>query len=282
MTPMRRCLVLGATGRIGGVLRMIWGETGAIWQTRVRAPGPEWITGDPLRDPAALIRAGQGAEVVLCLSGVVNGSSDIGLNVALGHAAVEIAAALGAPVLLPSSAAVYGRLGGRLHEGLTLAPESPYGRAKAEMEAVCAEQGRTRGVPVSALRIGNLAGLDAILGGWRPGFQLDRFADGRTPRRSYIGVETLAHVLARLCDQADSLPPVMNIATPEVIEMGALLDAAGLAWTARPAPPEAIGDVALDVALLQGICLLPPAAGQPETLVAEWARLQARQKGNSV
>ena len=264
MTPQRRCLVLGATGRIGDVLRMFWGEAGAIWHTRgaVAGQGPEWVRGDLLRDPEALIRASQGAEAVLCLSGVVNGKGDVALNVALGQAGVEIGAALGAPVLLASSAAVYGR-------------------AKAEMEARGADLGRAHGVPVTALRIGNLAGLDAILGAWRPGFQLDRFGDGRTPRRSYIGVETLAFVLARLCDQADDLPPVLNVAAPEVIEMGALLDAAGYAWSARPAPPDAIAEVALDVALLQGVCPLPDGAGRPDTLVAEWARLRARRKGDS-
>ena len=287
MTPQRRCLVLGATGRIGDVLRMFWGEAGAIWHTRgaVAGQGPEWVRGDLLRDPEALIRASQGAEAVLCLSGVVNGKGDVALNVALGQAGVEIGAALGAPVLLASSAAVYGRAaehaGGRLRGGLTLAADSGDGRAEAEVEARGADLGRAHGVPVTALRIGNLAGLDAILGAWRPGFQLDRFGDGRTPRRSYIGVETLAFVLARLCDQADDLPPVLNVAAPEVIEMGALLDAAGYAWSARPAPPDAIAEVALDVALLQGVCPLPDGAGRPDTLVAEWARLRARRKGDS-
>jgi nucleoside-diphosphate-sugar epimerase len=264
-------LVLGASGRIGGVLRKVWGPSGALWQARGERPG--FIHGDLLENPGALIRAGKGAGAVLCLSGVVPGKGDVALNTVLGAAAVEIGAAIGAPVLLASSAAVYGRAGGRLSESAVLAPESDYGRAKAEMEARCAELGAARGVPVTSLRIGNVAGLDAILGGWRAGFRLDRFEDGRTPRRSYIGVRTLADVLRALALRAGGLPPVLNIAAPVAIEMGALLDAAGLPWEAQPAPPGAIAQVALDVTLLQGIYPLSPASGSPGALVAEWRGL---------
>lgn len=251
---------------------MIWGEGAALWHARAARPG--WITGDLLEDPAGLIRAGRGVQAVLSLAGVVNGAGDVALNKALGAAAVEIGAALGAPVLLASSAAVYGRGSGLLREAAVLAPENAYGQAKAEMEAHCAALGARRGVPVTSLRIGNIAGLDAILGGWRPGFRLDRFADGHTPRRSYIGLRTLAEVLHHLSARGGDLPPVLNIATAEVVEMGALLDAAGLAWDAQPAPPEAIAEVALDVTLLQGVCPIPASAGTPEALVAEWREVR--------
>ena len=128
------------------------------------------------------------------------------------------------------------------------------------------------GVRVSSLRIGNIAGLDAILGGWRPGFQLDRFPDGRTPRRSYIGVETLARVLGDLAAAPD-LPAVLNVAAPGAVEMGALLEAAGLGWTARPAPATAIAEVRLGVQALERVTDLTQAEGLPATLVTQWRKL---------
>ncbi len=184
-------------------------------------------------------------------------------------AAVRLGAALGARVLLASSAAVYGSEQGLLREDRALAPLSDYGRAKAEMEAEGARLGQVLGVAVTALRIGNIAGLDAILGGWRPGFVLDWFADGRTPRRSYIGVSTLARVLERLVRTSD-LPPVLNVAAPGMVEMGALLDAAGLAWTPRPAEEGAIPEVALDVARLAAFHPFAPRDSLPAAMVAEW------------
>lgn len=274
MTRKDRVLVLGATGRIGAILLKRWASARALWQCRGKAPGPGWISGDPLGDPGGLAAgaaAQGGVGAVLGLAGRVPGTGDMDANIALGRAAVEIAALAGADrVLIASSAAVYGRGEGPLREDAPLHPETGYGRAKAEMEAECAALGQDLGVSVTALRIGNIAGLDTLLGAWTPpGLALDRFADGTTPRRSYIGVITLAEVLARLCEARD-LPPVLNVAAPGAVEMGTLLDAAGCAWTPRPAPGAAIREVVLETTLLQGFCPLPGTAGHPETLVREW------------
>ena len=264
-------LVLGATGRIGTILRRVWPAGRALWQSRAAGPGVAQI--DPLGDPAVLARAAAGGETILCLSGVVPGRAGrMADNIALGLAAVR-AARPGARVLLASSAAVYGRAPGPLPETAAPAPETEYARAKLAMETEAGALGADRGVAVTALRIGNIAGIDAILGGWRPGFDLDRFTDGRTPRRSYIGPATLARVLLALCDSAAPLPPVLNVAAPGLLEMGALLDAAGLAWAPRPAPPAAIPEVALDVALLGGFCPFDPRDSLAATMVAEWRAL---------
>ena len=207
---------------------------------------------------------------MLCLAGSAPGQGGaLADHVPLARAAVRAGAAAGVPVLLASSAAVYGAAGGRLPETAPCAPVSAYGAAKLEMERAALALGRDLGVPVTVLRIGNIAGLDAILGGWREGFALDRFADGRTPRRSYIGVRTLAQTLLSLA-RTPGLPPVLNVASPGLVEMGALLEAAGLAWTARPAPPGAIPEVALDVTALGRLVPLAPGAGLPHILVAEW------------
>lgn len=276
----RRILVIGATGRLGAILRGCWPAGHARWLARTPSGGAGgWIACDPLTDPEALARAAAGCGVILCLAGVTPARAAAGAamadNTALALAAVRAGAAAGARVLLTSSAAVYGARAGLLTETGPLAPVSDYGRAKAAMETRATALGRDLGVPVTSLRIGNVAGSDAILGGWRPGFRLDRFADGRTPRRSYIGPVTLARVLEDLA-AARRLPPVLNVATPGVVDMGALLNAAGLGWTPRAAPAGAIAEVRLDVSALEGFTSFAPVDSLPETMIAEWQKLTVR------
>ncbi len=262
---------MGAGGRIGAMLRRNWPGDGVIWQSRGALAGPGAVQIDPLGDPAGLARAAQGCGAVLCLAGVVPGAGDLAQNALLARAAVRVGAMVGARVFLTSSAAVYGRAAGMLEEDRALSPQSAYGRAKVRMEREGAMLGAELGVGVTSLRIGNVAGADAILGGWREGFTLDQFADGRTPRRSYIGPVTLARVLWELtqaADVPDVLPDVLNVAQPGTVEMGALLAAAGLAWTARPAPEGAIEEVALDVTRLARRVEIEP--GRAEEMVAEW------------
>ena len=191
------------------------------------------------------------------------------------HAAIARAVLAAAPaqarLLFASSAAVYGAARGLLTETTQPAPLSDYGRAKLEMEALLAD------VPQAcALRIGNVAGADAILGGWAPGFRLDRFADHRTPRRSYIGPLSLARVLADLITHSGPLPPVLNVAAPGVVEMGALLDAAGLDWTPRPAPETALPEVALCTRALERYTAFAPEESTPEDMVAQVRRVEAQ------
>jgi len=277
-----RILVLGATGRIGATLRRCW-PTGPmqgqiLWQSR-RAwsgQGESWVVLDPLRQPEALARAAGGCSAILCLAGIVPGQGQekgrrLGDNIALAGAAVRAGAATGAAVFLTSSAAVYGNQPGVLEESALLRPVSEYGKAKAAMEARARVLAAELGVRVCALRIGNIAGIDATLGDWRPGFRLDRFADGRTPRRSYIGMQTLARVLGDLM-QADDLPDVLNVAAPGTLEMGALLEAAGLAWEARVAPENAIEELCLSTRALARFTTLKGV--NADTLVAEWRAMK--------
>lgn len=282
---IRRVLVLGATGRIGRILRRCWPEMGqtsdqVIWQAR-RGGAPDQAVFDPLAAPDALAQAAAGASAILCLSGVTNARAAAGGvmedNSTLALAAIRAAAKSGggarARVFLASSAAVYGNQAGALAETGPLAPMSDYGRAKVDMEQSGAALGAELGVPVCALRIGNIAGVDAILGGWRPGFRLDQFKDGTTPQRSYIGPVTLARVLYDLMHRPD-LPDSLNIAAPGVIEMGALLDAAGLAWMPQPAPKTAIARVELDITRLQCFTPVTTQDSQPQVLVDEWRSLE--------
>ncbi|WP_083100695.1 NAD-dependent epimerase/dehydratase family protein [Pseudophaeobacter leonis] len=163
-----------------------------------------------------------------------------------------------------------------------MAPASPYGAAKVEMEQRAAALARQLDVPVCMLRIGNIAGLDAILGGWRAGFTLDQFADGRSPQRSYIGMRCLSRVMAQLLQRAilppaalsPPLPAVLNLAQPQPVEMADLLRAADLPFTIRPAPQTAIVEVSLDVSRLQSLIpaeLLPQA--NAAQMIEEWRAL---------
>lgn len=274
-------MVLGATGRIGRLMQLCPPQGMALrLQARTPQAAPagqpwDWHVFDPLAEPGALARATAGAAAVLCLAGPVpgRGAGEMQDHVRLGEAAVRAAAAAGARVLLASSAAVYGAQSGLLSETAPLRPANAYGAAKAEMEAQAAALGAALGVPVCALRIGNAAGFDAALGGWRPGFSLDQFPDGRSPRRSYIGVQMLARVLGALL-QLPELPPVLNIAQPGAVEMAALLQAAGRAATPVPAPAAAIPEVALDTARLQALLPFALAPADPAQMAAEWAALE--------
>lgn len=261
-----RLLVLGGSGRLGGLLRRVWSLPGAaapqaVWQARrpgdFAAFGGPSVVFDPLAAPAALAAAVAGADAVLMLAGPTRGSAEaLAAHAAL--AAAVLAAAGGRPVLLASSAAVYGRPAGRpCHEEDPPAPVSDYGRAKAQMEAVAA--GRPGAV---VLRIGNVAGADALLGQPAPpgGRRLHVFPDGRAPRRSYIGPQALARALARLVRLATAgaaLPGVINLALSGVVGMDALLRAAGESWRADPAPPEAIETVELAVDRALALGLVP-------------------------
>ena len=137
------------------------------------------------------------------------------------------------------------------------------------MEREAAALAAASGVAVTSLRIGNIAGLDAILGNWRPGFSLDRFDDGQTPRRSYIGMTTLADALAALLAR-DDLPPVLNIAEPGAVSMGDLLDRAGLDWSPRAAPGSAIPQVELEVSKFATLWPGLPPRADAGRMVHEW------------
>lgn len=279
-TQQPKLLVLGASGRIGAILRRFWSFEQVIWQTRGADaganpgadPGSGWTRLDPLAQPDALAAAAAGCQAILCLAGAVPGrGGDLADNTRLAEAAVRAGAGSGARVFLASSAAVYGAQAGVLAEEADLTPVSDYGKAKAAMERRGAAMAAELGVPVCALRIGNIAGVDAILGGWRPGFTLDQFPDGCTPRRSYIGVATLARVLGEVM-VAQDLPPALNIAAPGLVEMGALLDAADLAWAPRPAADNAIKQVCLSTRALARFSALESAS--PQALVQEWQQFK--------
>ncbi|MEM1150516.1 MAG: NAD-dependent epimerase/dehydratase family protein, partial [Pseudomonadota bacterium] len=231
-------LVLGATGRLGRILRAVWDPNWPVtWSGRT---GGDLVC-DPLKDPATFRGAARDADVILSLAGptpggTLRGEAELADHVHLAKVVMDYARG---PVMLASSAAVYGQAGQAdtaLSEDVVLPADlSSYGAAKRSMEE--AAPGAT------SLRIGNVAGVDAILGGWQDGFALDTFPNGTTPRRSYIGPATLALTLAKLCCQAHTLPRRLNVSEAGSVEMGDLLVAASLPFRKRVAPENAIANV---------------------------------------
>ena len=276
-------LILGASGEIGRSLARVWamaapGAGPGLWQHRPGAVAPPDVPSlcwNILTEAPPALPAGLSGIVVL--AGVTSGdAAALALNTRLAEAGLALARAHGiGRVLLASSQAVYGAHPGPARENSLCAPLSAYGAAKLAMEQALA------GAPeVTALRIGNYAGSGALFHAARKGpVSLDQFPDGRSPLRSYIGPVSLARVLAALLAHPGALaqvlppvllpvlPPALNVALPGGVDMAALLQAAALPFTLRPAPATALAEAVMDVTALQALVPLPAAAAAP--LMAE-------------
>lgn len=255
------------------MLRRVWDNAPpdglrCVWQGRAAPGGPDGICWDPLGAAPVCDRLDR-ADVILNLLGVTAGDATaLALNTPLALAGLDAAAALGARrCLVASSAAVYGPATNAAEER-SLAPATAYGHAKAAMEAAVTQ----RDMPGTVLlRIGNVAGADALLGRARAGHPavLDRFADGGGPVRSYVGPVDLGRAVAALA-VARTLPPVLNLAAPAPVAMADLLAAAGIHWHWRPAPTAAVHRVTLNTARLRDVAPLPARAADPAEIVAQW------------
>lgn len=232
-------IVTGASGKLGRMLRPLWPD--AHWLSR----GDAWPEG----------RGG----VILNLAGVTDPNGPLEDNVTTAARAIDEGARRGARVFLMSSVAVYGA--GDFAETDEPAPLNAYGRAKLRMEALPGA--------ATILRLGNVAGADALLG--RAGAEV--VLDPVDPVRSYIGPVTLARVL-RAVMAAQDLPRILNIAEPPPVAMSALLDAAGIAWRFGPDRPGVVARVGVSTDRLDAICPLPPA--DPARMVAEWRQVCPR------
>lgn len=253
------------------MLRLVWRDAPPaglrpLWQVR-RAPGPDELAWDILADPPPLLPPGA---VILNLAGSTSRDpARLAEHAPIAARVADAAARVSAPLLHASSAAVY-RPGTAPHdEDDPPAPPSDYGRAKHLAE-------RATGGAATCLRIGNIAGADAILGSGPGHLTLDPVpGTDAGPVRSYVGPVTLALVLARLAERAAigaDLPPVINIAQSPPVGMADLLRAAGRDWSFGPETPRVLPRVELATARLAALVPgLPPAT--PAGLVAELALL---------
>lgn len=247
-------IVTGADGRIGRLLRRLWADKPPqglwpVWLSRA-----EWNI--ETEDPPDLPSGG----VLLDLAGVTKG--DFERNPLLASKVADLAHAYGHRLLYVSSASVYP--GGReaMTEDQAPAPLSAYGRSKVAAEVTV----RAIATQSTILRVGNIAGADALLGGNAGGnlVRLDQSASGsRGPVRSYIGPHVLAEVLAGLCTKAligPDLAPILNLAQPGPVAMADLLDAAGFDWSFRERREDVIDKVALSLDRLMAILPVPAAS----------------------
>lgn len=287
---MVRILVIGSTGRIGTMLRRGWEQDTAhksddmfVYQTRHRqdAPcdDPVWDILDP---PPTSVTAQTPFDCMIVLAGIVpQRAANFALNNTIGHASIEAASQLGIPrVLLASTSAVYGNYSDApLGENDLLDPVNDYGRSKRDMEVACHTQARMLECELCCLRIGNVAGADSLLlNGAALGpderLQLDSFADGGTPVRSYIGPYSLGRVLLSLARIPATLPGYLNIAAPQPVSMGALAQAAQMPVTLRPAQSGAHQHITLDCHALTRLHSFKDIESDPEEMIRQWRNVR--------
>ncbi len=269
----RVVLVLGASGKIGRMLRAVWRETPAqdiefayVHRNRSRDhQGIVWRPGEPLNHFPKV-------HALVALWGATPRSgyafSD---NTDLAKATLELAAALQVErVLHFSSSAIYPASSKPQSEANFGPAPNAYGQSKLDMEhliATWASENENRFSNV-VLRLANVAGADALFSNIKPGgtVTLDRFPDGLGPRRSYIGAVDLAKVIEALID-AKSVQGAINVAAPCATDMAGLAKAAKCNISWKPAPSDAIASVTLDTGKLQSVLRLDEVTASPQHLV---------------
>lgn len=275
MAQTPRMMIVGAGGRVGRLLSRAFvlddvPVTLTHHRRDLRVPGLPTLAWSPLESAAPLVdwceRHGSPRAMLVLAGATPPTGREVALNASLALACQEAARAAGiGRILLASSSAVYGRgLDVPWNEDDRVNPPSAYGRAKLAMERLC------RGPDTCALRIGNVAGADALLLNPARPVTLDQFPDGTTPTRSYIGPRSLARVLVAL-EQAPQLPPVLNLGSPRPVEMADLARAAGLPVRLRPAPGTARARLVLDCGRLEKLVAFDDRESTAEDIIAQWA-----------
>lgn len=279
-TDLVRVLLIGASGRVGRMVLHHWRRLPpkVHLTPQYRQPVAHGcLVWDPLTGPEALVGTTERFDAMVVLAGATPGlGRDLSANKTLADACLTAALKAGiSRVLLASSSAVYGAgHGAPFSEQVPCLPVNDYGLAKLEMEQACARW-RQSGLEVCCLRIGNVAGADALLlniatSAPEAAIELDAFSDGYGPIRSYIGARTMASVLQSLCLHTSRLPPVLNLAAPAPISMDALADAARHPRILRAAPDHAHQYITLDCSLLSSLHEFDAADSQPEEMIRQW------------
>lgn len=273
-------LITGSTGRLGRALQAVWQKQGGpgfeVIGLGRRAELPWRIGIDPAPDWP------EGA-VLLHLAGVVAGeAAKLAQNAVLTEAVCQAALQRRARhVLVASSVAVYRPGPADIPETQPPDPQNPYGKAKlAAEEAARRVLARSGPTGLTLLRLGNVAGADALLGHGPGPLALDPVAgQARGPERSYIGPVALAGVIAALVRRVmagdglpDVLPDVLNVAQPPVVAMADLLDAAGADWQFGPPRLGVVPRVGVATTRLQGLMPLPRASA--DSILADLRQLK--------
>jgi UDP-glucose 4-epimerase len=285
---LKYVVVMGSSGRLGRMLRTHWqakptlpfhpvyqsrqNHTDLIWSAQA---GPQAFA-DSLhaQTPAAAQQdpAAPSQTVMVVLAGVTPSSQGrLDENVPITRACLQAARAAGIRrVLVASSSAVYGtdHPDLPLREDTPLTATSDYGRHKQQVEQLCTDPDWAD-LQISVLRIGNVAGADALMlnHAQNPAapLDLDVFANGKSVLRSYIGPGTLAEVFQSLIIAGGALPALLNVSAPMPVYMDDLADAAGITWRARAAPVGLRQHITLDTSVLQTLHRFAPCDSSPQT-----------------
>ncbi|WP_298259734.1 NAD-dependent epimerase/dehydratase family protein [uncultured Litoreibacter sp.] len=276
---------MGASGRVCRLLLSHWRDAptkdiAVKAQSRQAGFDLQW---SPLDDgPPPLERFvqihGKPKAIIALIGATPTTQGDMAQTTALAVAVIKAAERAGiARVVFASSSAVY-PLNADLTEDVPPAPTSPYGLAKLEMEQAVASLQTI--VDVCCLRIGNVAGADALLGQAERATKdtpiaLDQFPDGNGPLRSYISPQKLAACLEQIAHHNAPLPDVLNCASSSPVEMAALLDAADLDWVWTPAAASRMASqkITLDCTLLGHIVGDTLLDADPSDMIADLRKL---------
>lgn len=276
-------IVVGASGAVGRLLLPHWQRDAASLLLQYRGAAAPWDRGaclqwSPVEGAEALeswAASHAPPPCMIVLAGVTPaGGQDLAMNAVVAGACLAAARRIGIRrVLVASSSAVYGdHLDRAFCEHDTPRPVNAYGKAKHGMEQACRQQAAPD-IELTCLRIGNVAGADALLAqmgkAGKHQLAIDRYRDGGTPLRSYIGPGTLADILLQLALLPSRLPETLNVGAPRPVEMAALADAAGLRWQPRPRLDPAGQRITLDCGLLWSLLAPPPGVSDPAEMVRQ-------------
>lgn len=245
-------IILGANGRIGSVLHRHAKRAGVAWLGQTRTGHGDIHWSGQMTEASERTVFQPGATLINMIGSTSQDAEDLHkTNVEFVRDLLVRAADTGvAHVILASSAAVYGNVGdASLTEDTSLAPLTPYGISKARMEDTVQLTAANNTLPaVTVLRIGNVAGCDALLAAAirktkqsKP-MQLHRFLNGRAPLRSYIGPSDLFDVIHALSLRCVGQPRTLNISAPEPVSLDAVLNGykshllPELSWKDAPVP----------------------------------------------
>ncbi|WP_198672207.1 NAD-dependent epimerase/dehydratase family protein [Pseudogemmobacter bohemicus] len=295
-------IVTGARGRVGRILARAWAAEPPpglriLWSSRGKAAGDraaddrasdDSTPGDLAWDIGAGAAPDWPADAILLHLAGTTGARDPGANPALIPALAEACRRNRlAHLVFLSTAAIYapGPLPAR--ETDPPAPANPYGAAKLEAEHLLAGSG----LALTILRLGNLAGADALLAPRDPGsvIRLDPIpGEPRGPMRSWIGPLTFARTIAALLTRiageiaagnpggksgGEALPPILNLSQAPPLGMAELLAASDLAWDWAAPNPAVVPAAMLDNTALAKLIPLPLA--RPGQIIAEIRALRA-------
>ena len=279
---------MGASGRVGQLVTSTWANHDSPWHTvplQYRRPQTPFHSRNILWDvtdgPDGLLnwmdRFGA-LETLIVMAGVTPAtSSDMTLNTVIAKAYLDAARVAGIKrVLLASSSAVYGfGEGSPMSETHSCAPINTYGKSKLDMEAMARNAAADTNMEICCLRIGNIAGADALLLNASKATPeapliIDHFPDGVGPLRSYIGPTQAGDVLAKLACHQGTLPPVLNLAGTAPIHMEELAIAAALPWRYATAPQTARQSIALDCSVLAALIDMPRGTHDAKTITLDW------------